>query len=74
VRKNTPAADQKVRIFMLDATEWGNNERAAALMPGFLHMTLLESLATNNPRALPQQSVSTVTNVDDLEWYSPEAP
>jgi hypothetical protein len=34
-----------------------------------LHITALEPLATNNPRALPQQSVSTVTNVDDMEKY-----
>ena len=38
-------------------------------MPGFLHMTILEPLATDNPRALPQQSVSSVTNIDDLEIY-----
>ena len=37
-------------------------------MPGFLHMTMLEPLATNNP-TLPQQSLSTFTNIDDLEQY-----
>ena len=37
--------------------------------PGFLHMTMLEPLATNNPRALPQQSISSGTNIDDLEGY-----
>jgi hypothetical protein len=39
------------------------------LMPGFSHVTILEPLATNNPRALPQQSLSSVTNVDDLEQH-----
>jgi len=29
----------------------------------------LEPLAIDNPRALPQQSISAVTNVDDLETY-----
>jgi hypothetical protein len=43
--------------------------RAPVLMPGFLHMTMLEPLATDNPRALPQQSISSVTNIDDLEDY-----
>jgi hypothetical protein len=32
-------------------------------------MTLLEPLAINNSRVVPQQSVSSVTNVDDLEKY-----
>jgi hypothetical protein len=62
--------DQKVKILILDAREWNTStERAFVLMPGFLHMTMLEPLATNNPRALPQQSISSVTNVDDLEDY-----
>jgi hypothetical protein len=62
--------NQKVRILILNAREWNSTtERATVLMPGFLHMTMLEPLATNNPRALPQQSVSSVTNVDDLENY-----
>jgi hypothetical protein len=41
-------------------------------MPGFLHVTMLEPLATDNPRALPQQSISSVTNIDDLEGYLSE--
>jgi hypothetical protein len=69
LRRNNLEADQKVRILILDAREWNKNERAQVLMPGFLHMTMLEPLATDNPRALPQQSISSVTNVDDLEDY-----
>ena len=57
---------------MLDTIEWGKLERATVLAPGFRHMTLLEALATNNPRALPQQSLSAVTNIDDLEQYISE--
>jgi hypothetical protein len=67
-RDNVPAG-QKARIFVLDVTGWKAFEKAGVLMPGFLHVTILEPLATNNPRALPQQSLSTVTNVDDLEQY-----
>jgi hypothetical protein len=69
LRRNNLQADQKVRILILDAREWNKNERAQVLMQGFLHMTMLEPLATNNPRALPQQSISSVTNIDDLEGY-----
>ena len=70
LRRDNLGPDQKVRILILDAREWNTStERAFVLMPGFLHMTMLEPLTTNNPRALPQQSISSVTNVDDLEDY-----
>jgi hypothetical protein len=62
-----------VRIFVLDGRQWNNDwERSPVIAPAFLHLTLLEPLAINNPRALPQQSVSVVTNVDDIETYVKE--
>jgi hypothetical protein len=64
------APDQKVRIHIFDGRTWNTDfERASVLSPGFLHITALEPLALDNPRALPQQSISTVTNVDDMEDY-----
>ena len=69
LRRNNISANEHVRILILDTKAWAINERAQVLMPGFLHMTLLEPLALNNPRVIPQQSVSVVTNVDDLEFY-----
>ena len=33
------------------------------------HFSVLEALAIENARALPQQSLSTLTNVDDIESY-----
>jgi hypothetical protein len=33
------------------------------------HFSLLEPFALENPRALPQQALSAVTTVDDLEGY-----
>jgi FRG domain len=70
LRTKNPEPDQKVRILILDSWRWNINfERALVLMPGFLHMTMLEPLTIDNPRALPQQSISSVTNVDDLETY-----
>jgi hypothetical protein len=59
-----------IKLTFLDIREWNSsNERAFVLMPGFLHMTILEPLAIDNPRVLPQQSISSVTNIDDLETY-----
>lgn len=60
----------KVRILMFDAREWGNVfERARFLNPPFQHVSLLEPLAMNNPRMIPQKAISTYTNVDDIEAY-----
>ena len=39
------------------------------MTPPKLHFTVLEPLALNNPRVVPQQSVSSVTNVEDIETY-----
>jgi hypothetical protein len=70
LRRDGVTADQKVRILVLDAKTWNADfEKTPVLRPGFLHMTVLEPLAINNPRALPQQSISTVTNLDDLETF-----
>jgi hypothetical protein len=60
----------KVRLHVLDGHQWNlTYERAAVLAPPFLHMTILQPLALNNPRVLPQQGLSLVTNIDDLEQY-----
>jgi hypothetical protein len=68
--RNRVTRDQKVRIHILDGKSWNSRmERAGVMSPAFLHMTILEPLAINNQRVIPQQSASLVTNVDDLEWY-----
>jgi hypothetical protein len=70
LRKNNSEADQKVRVLILDAREWNTKYGwAKFLMPGYLHMTMSEPLPIDNPRALPQQSISSFTNIDDLEDY-----
>jgi hypothetical protein len=73
LRMRQVSPEQKVRIFILDGRQWNNDwERAPVVAPAFRHLTLLEPLAINNPRALPQQSISVVTNVDDIETYIKE--
>jgi hypothetical protein len=67
--RDLPLAN-KIRLHVLDAFQWNRTfERAAVLAPPFLHMTILEPIALNNPRVLPQQGLSLVTNIDDLEEY-----
>lgn len=69
IRSKDVRPDQKVRILILEAKKWNLLNRGAFLMPGFLHMTLVEPLALNNTRALPQQSLFGFTNISDLETY-----
>lgn len=63
--KGTP-----VRIVMFDAMQWRKD------LPQLVHITLcrphfslIEPLALGNDRALPQQSLASITNLDDIEEY-----
>jgi hypothetical protein len=39
------------------------------LAPAQPHVSLLDALAIENTRMIPQQALSTITNVDDVESY-----
>ena len=71
LRRDKLDPDRKVRVLIFDARTWNAipGNRASVLMPGYLHVSMLEPLATDNPRVLPQQSISMVTNVDDIERH-----
>jgi hypothetical protein len=62
--------EHRVRIFVFDKLHWEREfERVSLVNAPKLHFTVLEPLALNNPRVVPQQSVSSVTNLDDIETY-----
>ncbi len=68
IRRETSSG--KVRVLVFDGRGWQNAFASARVMsPAYLHLTILEPLAINNPRVVPQQSISTVTNVEHLEAY-----
>src|SRR5262249_5173310 len=69
VPRSGVAAEDRVRIFVFDKVWIKDFESMFVVTPPKLHFTLLEPLALNNPRVVPQQSVSSVTNVDDIETY-----
>jgi hypothetical protein len=70
LRSSNILVDQKVRILIFEGMQWNAAfQKASVLNPGFLHLTILEPLAINNPRAVPQQSLSLVTNIDDIGTY-----
>jgi hypothetical protein len=62
--------DRKVRIFLLDHLLWSQDlPQLQMLIPYWLNFSIVEFIAINNERMVPQQSISTVTNVDDIESY-----
>jgi hypothetical protein len=60
---------QFVRIFKFDIKTWSRLPQLVKLAPLPPHFSILDALAIENPRSLPQQALSTITNVDDIETY-----
>jgi hypothetical protein len=67
--KRNDTSRKKVRIFKLDFPAWNELPRADKLFPYTPNITILNPLAFGNPRAIPQQAISIVSNVDDIESH-----
>jgi hypothetical protein len=64
------SADEKVRIFMFDQRLWRESFPQFPKVTGCPpHFSIMEFIAIDNERLIPQQSISSVTNLDDLETY-----
>jgi hypothetical protein len=67
--RNTKNA-ANARIFMFNRKAWCKDfnqlQKVVVAKP---HFSILEALAIENDRAIPQQSLSSITNVDDIESY-----
>lgn len=62
--------DEFVRIYMFNNKEWQKRyPQIQNLDPPFPHLSVMEFIAIDNPRVVPQQSVTTVTNLHDIEAY-----
>jgi len=59
----------RVRVFMLDERWRTEVKQVTAADRAFPHFSIAEFIAIENERAVPQQSVSAITNVDDIETY-----
>jgi hypothetical protein len=58
------------RIYIFDRDSWVvRYPQIQNLDPAYPHLSVMEFIAINNPRLVPQQSVTTVTNIDDIEAY-----
>ncbi len=62
--------DGVARIYIFNEQAWRKDfPQIQNLDPAFLHLSVMEFIAIDNPRLVPQQSVTTVTNIDDIEAY-----
>ena len=69
-RMPDPFAAKNVRIYAFDKQEWCKDFlQLNKVAPALPHFSILESLALENPRHVPQQALSTITNLDDIESY-----
>jgi hypothetical protein len=62
-------SSKRVRIFVLDERWRTDVNQLVVLDRAFPHFSINEFIAIENERMIPQQSVSAVTNVDDIETY-----
>lgn len=61
---------EKVRIFVFDQRQWrANFSQVAKVTSCKPHFSIMEFIAMDNERMIPQQSISSVTNIDDIEGY-----
>lgn len=67
VRKTSQ--NEKVRIFIFDQKVWRELFPQMKLLTGQPHFSITEFIAIENERMVPQQSISSVTNIDDIESY-----
>ena len=62
------AIDKKVRIFLFDQKLWSDSFKQLSQLTWCKpHFSIAEFIAIDNERLVPQQSISTITNVDDIE-------
>ncbi len=65
----TAKESEKVRILIFDQMEWRNKRQFPLITNVRPHFSILEFISIDNERLVPQQSISTVTNIDDVETY-----
>ena len=58
-----------MRIFKFDLREWNKLPQLNRVFPAPLHVSVLDAPAFDNPRVIPQQAISTMSNVDDIEAH-----
>lgn len=61
---------EKVRIYLFDYLEWQTlYKQSDHIDPPLPHLSVMEFISIANPRQVPQQAVTTATNLVDIESY-----
>ncbi|GLX77135.1 hypothetical protein tinsulaeT_04750 [Thalassotalea insulae] len=61
---------EKIRIYIFNSKEWQDRlTQSQVLNPPFPHLSVMDFISINNPRLVPQQAITTVTNISDIEHY-----
>ncbi len=62
--------DDVVRVYIFNNQGWQKRfPQIKNLDPPFPHLSVMEFISIDNPRLVPQQAVTTVTNLHDIEAY-----
>jgi hypothetical protein len=68
--KESCEAGKNVRVFIFDHERWRRDyAQIPSVASRFLHVSLIEPVALENDRFVPQQAALINTNVDDIESY-----
>tara|TARA_B110000211_G_scaffold99557_2_gene115930 strand:- start:738 stop:1859 length:1122 start_codon:yes stop_codon:yes gene_type:complete len=64
------SGNEKIRIYIFNNKLWQSScTQAVIINPPVPHLSVMEFIAINNTRLIPQQALTTVTNIDDIEDY-----
>jgi FRG domain len=58
-----------IRIYKFDLWEWNRLLQVDKLFLVQPHVSVLDALAFDNTRVIPQQAISTISNIDDIESH-----
>ncbi|GEM77003.1 FRG domain-containing protein [Vibrio sagamiensis] len=62
--------NEKARIYVFNHEKWKlKYPQISNLDPPFPHLSVTDFIALDNPRMIPQQALTTVTNVENIEAY-----
>lgn len=68
--KKNYCGDEDVRIYLFNNEAWGKTYPPVQNIDSpFPHLSVMEFIALDNERLIPQQSVTTVSNIEDIEGY-----
>lgn len=70
-RKRPDGDDHEyIRIYQFDLSSWNTTlNRANKIFPIWPNVSVVDALALGNPRVIPQNSISTVSNICDIEGH-----